>query len=1155
MGDSSKRVLWVNGFEANSVYGFPSNYISTTKYNALSFFPKSLFEQFKRIANIYFLITAILQCIPAISPLNPFSAIAPLVIVISISMIREGVEDYLRYKADQATNSTPTHVYSSGKFAQVPFKDVQVGHIVLVNKDETFPCDLILLSSAYENGIAYIETANLDGEKNLKQRQAFTPTQGKFTNENIIRMHSRVECEPPNPRIYAFSGVIDYRGKSYSLDKKNILLSGAQLRNTPWAIGFSVYTGNDTKLRQNMMERRFKQSRVEKKVNLYIMFILAWQFCMCFVLAILGGNWTAKYHDDHYYLDESEYEAPLRGFLNFFTYFLLLNTMLPISLIVSLELIKLCQAFFMNNDLEMYSELRDRQCKVSASSLNEELGMIQHIFSDKTGTLTMNKMEFKFCTVGYTRYGDNLALMSREYSRRPTYQTREVLFSFQGKLLQKHLIEGGPPVDDVEMYEGEDDMLKLNNHGEMIDQFLRCLSLCHECLMDKDDLGDVMYIGQSPDEIALVDCARHLGYKYIAVKDKDCRLEIWKDSQKVTEPYERLSIMEFNSDRKRNSVVVRHKETGKYFLYMKGADNVMLKRMNRENSKKLLNHIKQDLNTYAERGLRTLVVAMKPLSEEEYHAWNKKFEEANCAIDDREAKLDQVAEEIEKDVYLLGCTAVEDKLQEEVPSTIQDLLKAGVSVWMLTGDKLETASNIGKTCSLLDENMAVMECPSATLENALRNMIRVVDEFERRKHEKKCALVIEGDVLEYILYDHNSPEKRLKSPDITQHPDKLQAATELREHFLTVAKMCNTVICCRVSPGQKREVVKLMKEQGNIITLAIGDGANDVPMILEADVGVGLYGEEGMQSVQASDYAIGEFRFLWDLVLLHGRFNYLRQSEMIIYFFYKNIVFTIPQFFFGFYCAYSGQTVYDDWYITFYNMVFTSLPLMIRALFEKDIDVPTRRKLKEVIPPADILSPNNDEEGIRPIPNTPYHKVRSEHPSNYDMGRENKVFTVKNFGLNLFTGLIHSTIIFFIPLYTAQNGILKSNGRNQDFWSVSITSFTCIILIVDLKLAVSTRLWNKIHFFTITCLSLVLYFAFIFFYDQYSPLPSRFTLQELASSAYFYLNIIVTVSLVLSLDIAAGFFRRAFWPTKAEKLQNYLKREVSKKKVNVENSE
>lgn len=286
---SSKRTLYANGFEANRTRDFPSNYVSTTKYNIITFFPLSLMEQFKRLPNVYFLITAILQSIPIISPLSSYTAIAPFVFVLSVSLIRDGFEDWLRYRSDKETNSTKTRIYLGGKFQDFTFKDIHVGNLVLVEKDESFPCDLVMISNSSDNGIGYIETSTLDGEKALKPRQALAATFDDVKRDDHIRMFSLIECEHPNAKIYEFSGSLEYNGKKASIDKNNLLLAGAFLRNTDWVIGVAVYTGSETKLRMNLMKRKFKQSQIERKVNKYIIGILGIQFVFCFIMAICSG--------------------------------------------------------------------------------------------------------------------------------------------------------------------------------------------------------------------------------------------------------------------------------------------------------------------------------------------------------------------------------------------------------------------------------------------------------------------------------------------------------------------------------------------------------------------------------------------------------------------------------------------------------------------------------------------------------------------------------------------------------------------------------------------------------------------------------------------------------------------------------------------------
>lgn len=230
--NENRRALYANGNEVNQIYNFPTNYVSTTKYNVISFIPKCLFVQFKKVANIYFLVAAFLQSIPAISPLSPISAIAPLGFVLCVALLREGLEDYFRFKSDKEINSIPVNIYINGIFTQTRCDQLKVGQIVLIRKNDPIPCDIIMLSNSSENSTAFIETSTLDGEKTLKPRQAFSKTAGLINDKSFIRFFSLVECDPPNPRIYQFSATLEFESKKYPVDKNNLLLGGAFLRNT-----------------------------------------------------------------------------------------------------------------------------------------------------------------------------------------------------------------------------------------------------------------------------------------------------------------------------------------------------------------------------------------------------------------------------------------------------------------------------------------------------------------------------------------------------------------------------------------------------------------------------------------------------------------------------------------------------------------------------------------------------------------------------------------------------------------------------------------------------------------------------------------------------------------------------------------------------------
>ena len=397
--------------------------------------------------------------------------------------------------------------------------------------------------------------------------------------------------------------------------------------------------------------------------------------------------------------------------------------------------------------------------------------------------------------------------------------------------------------------------------------------------------------------------------------------------------YKKLQIIEFSSDRKRETIIVKNPE-GTIVLYCKGADSIIEKRLSNKSSSQILAQSKNYVEKFSAQGLRTLFIAMKVLSEKEYNKFEKELNEAMMSLENKDEKVNEVCDKMEQNLFLIGTTIVEDKLQNKVPETIRDLRLAKIKIWMLTGDKMNTAYNIGLSCNLISKSMKIFNICGIeprkdpnTLEIINKNeRDEVILTFGKEYHKFKGEFDSMQKIPQFgILVD----EKALLT---INEDDKIQNI------FLDIAKDAVAVICCRVSPLQKSQVVKMMKKYSpNCKTLAIGDGGNDVSMIMEAHIGVGIYGEEGMRAVQSSDYAIGEFRFLHSLLLIHGRTNYMRNAECILYFFYKNFVFTFLQFIFGFYCNFTGQTIIDDWFISLFNLLFTSLPLGARALLDHDV--------------------------------------------------------------------------------------------------------------------------------------------------------------------------------------------------------------------------
>lgn len=845
------RTIFLNNPPANKENKYMNNHVSTAKYNVATFLPKFLFEQFSKYANLFFLFTAGLQQIPNLSPTNKYTTIGPLLVVLAVSAGRELVEDYRRKSADKSLNLSKTRILRGSSFQDTKWVNVAVGDIVRVESEEPFPADLVLLASSEPEGLCYIETANLDGETNLKIKQAIPETSTLVSPAELSRLGGKVRSEQPNSSLYTYEATLTMQAgggeRELPLQPDQLLLRGATLRNTPWVHGIVVFTGHETKLMRNATATPIKRTAVEKQLNIQILMLVG----ILLTLGIISSSGDLIVRntraDELSYADYS-YVFPVKQFFfDMITYWVLFSALVPISLFVTIEVVKYWQAILINDDLDMYYEPTDTPAVCRTSSLVEELGQVEYIFSDKTGTLTCNQMEFKQCSIGGIQYADEVP-----EDRRATMQ------------------------DDVEVgvhdFKRLAENLKTHESRTAIHHFLALLSTCHTVIPEKTEEkgGKIKYQAASPDEGALVEGAVLMGYQFTARKPRSVQITVAGEQLE----YELLAVCEFNSTRKRMSTIFRCPD-GKIRCYCKGADTVILERLSKDNP-----HVDvtlQHLEEYATEGLRTLCLAMREIPEQEYQEWWKVFDKAQTTVSgNRSDELDKAAELLERDFYLLGATAIEDRLQDGVPETIHTLQEAGIKVWVLTGDRQETAINIGMSCKLVSEDMTLLivneENAIATRDNLQKKLDAIRTQGDGIVELETLALVIDGKSLTYAL------------------------ERDMEKLFLDLAVMCKAVICCRVSPLQKALVVKLVKRHLKAILLAIGDGANDVSMIQAAHIGVGISGMEGLQAARSADVAIGQFRYLRKLLLVHGAWSYQRISRVILYSFYKNIVLYMTQF-------------------------------------------------------------------------------------------------------------------------------------------------------------------------------------------------------------------------------------------------------------------
>ncbi|XP_014251342.1 phospholipid-transporting ATPase ID [Cimex lectularius] len=1095
----TERRIKANDRQFNAQFKYANNYIKTSKYSLATFLPLNLFEQFQRLANFYFLCLMVLQMINVISSLTPITTAIPLIGVLCLTAIKDAYDDYERHASDAQVNNRVAYAIRDGKLVQGKWSQVRVGDIIRMENDEFVAADVLILSTSEPNGLCFIETAELDGETNLKSRQCLQETAAMGQDEEqIADFDGEIICEPPNNLLNKFDGTLTWKEKKYPLDNDKILLRGCILRNTDWCYGVVIFAGKDTKLMQNSGKTKFKRTSIDKLLNFIIIGIVFFLIAICLFCTVACGVWetmTGRYFQVYLPWDKLVPSDPIAGatiisLLVFFSYAIVLNTVVPISLYVSVEVIRLLQSFLINWDEKMYCEKRGIAAKARTTTLNEELGQIQYIFSDKTGTLTQNIMTFNKCSIVGTCYGDVFDKQTGEIIE-PNEYTPRVDFSFNLDYEPDFAFYDQALLDAVKGQKDND-----------VDLFFKVLALCHTVMPAERD-GKLIYQAQSPDEAALVSAARNFGFVFRERTPYSITIEVLGKK----EIHELLCILDFNNVRKRMSVILRHE--GKLRLYCKGADNVVYERLQRGNND--VKRITQEhLNKFAGDGLRTLCLAVRDLDEAYFNLWKQRHHEAAVALDNRDEKLDAIYEEIENNLTLIGATAIEDKLQEGVPQTVASLSSAGIKIWVLTGDKQETAINIGYSCQLLTDEMEVMIVDGHTVEEVTKQLAKCRDtlllgghpmaQHNNNSHPPISIITLTENGLKH----HNSEDDTslLFALLINGHSLVHVFHPQVEKVFLEVSTMCKSVICCRVTPLQKALVVELIKKSKKAVTLAIGDGANDVSMIKAAHIGIGISGLEGNQAMLASDYSIGQFRFLERLLLVHGRWSYYRMCKFLRYFFYKNFAFTLCHFWYAFFCGFSAQTVFDPMFIAVYNLFYTSLPVLSIGIFDQDV---------------------NDKNSI-------------VYPQLYTPGHTNLLFNKQEFLRSALYGFYTSCILFLVPYGTYKDEVSPRGHVLSDHMLLGSVVATILVIVVTAQVALDTSYWTVFNHITIWG-SLAWYFILDYFYNYVIGGSYVGSLTTAMSEYTFWFTTVLTVIVLLVPVLAWRFFFIDVFPSLSDRVR------------------
>lgn len=815
-------------------YPYPTNAISNAKYTAFTFLPIILFEQFKFFFNLYFLLVALSQIIPALRIGYLSSYIVPLGFVLTVTMSKEAWDDILRRRRDREANTELYNVLGDSAL-KIQAQHLKVGSLVQLHKDQRIPADMILLQSSESTGESFIRTDQLDGETDWKLRIACPLTQ-TVPPDQLKRI--TITASPPQKDIHTFLGGISFNNNSVGLSVDNTLWANTVLASGT-AIGCVIYTGIETRQALNTSRAGTKTGLLEIEIN-----SLSKILCSCVFLLSVGLVAITGFGENWY--------------IDVMRFLILFSTIIPVSLRVNLDLGKSVYAYQIEHDKSIPDTI------VRTSTIPEDLGRIEYLLTDKTGTLTQNDMEMKRIHVGTVSYaGDAMD---------------EVVQYVAGTSA------GGPR--------------SRRDIANRVKDIVYTLAICHSVTPSYEN-GIIEYQAASPDEIAIVKWTASVGLS-LAKRDRTS-LSLLHQASITTLEYEILYVFPFNSDNKRMGIIVRDKTKDEIWFMQKGADVVMAPIVQTND------WLDEETGNMAREGLRTLVVGRKRLQPFVLNEFETKYKEASMAMANRDAACAKVVSEyLEHDLELLGLTGVEDRLQKDMKPSLELLRNAGIKIWMLTGDKVETARCVAVSAKLVARGQFIQAVTKLSTQEAALEHINFLDQ------KQDACLLIDGESLGLML-------------------------THLKDEFVRVAVKLPAVIACRCTPQQKADVAILIKEATRKRVCCIGDGGNDVSMIQAADVGVGIVGKEGKQASLAADFSITQFCHLTKLLVWHGRNSYKRSAKLAQFVIHRGLIISVCQAVYSVASGLKPLALYQGWLMVGYATVYTMAPVFSLTL-DKDVD-------------------------------------------------------------------------------------------------------------------------------------------------------------------------------------------------------------------------
>lgn len=1024
----------LQGVRPNILSKHPDNCIVTSKYTFLNFLPKNIMHQFLNPSKLWFLLITVIEVQGLSDVTYQYGTLIPLLILLFLQITRDALKDYHCHKADYEINFRTYPIWDGSKFIVKFCKDILVGDIILLLDSDIVPADVVLLSVGNEEHNCYVDSLEIMGERSLKIKNPVREIQNIIdtieldtASSFLSHLDDDLFVSLPNRSFKHFLGKVklSISPKSTEISLRNVLLRDMKIVNTPWLFAICIYTGGDSKIWSNNLSKAKKVSQLTKKLEKWLL----WSFLLIFAISVINTIISRFSPVGNY----SWYEVFLGNILLF-------NHMIPISLALVMEFTTVFLSYLVNR--------RDSNIKLINADLCSNIGMIEYIITDKTGTLTQNKLKVALCVVDDKLYIQNPeAFVADSYER----QSSEEHFNEANRILSNYL---------GDIFSFSDLQTEVLNRPETSKymHFFYCIALCNLAFPQDNE-----YIALSEDDKVLAKTAEVFGFKVKARDEETCLIEIFGEDV----IFYVLGTQAFSSAHKKSRIVVKRAGASEVYMYLKG-DKIAME-SDFEN-----NHSTADIDQVIVE-YRSLYLGYKLLTRREVKQFVFEYSNAKLSLVNKEGRVESVFEIFDKDADFLGIVGLEDKVTEDTRQAIQTLKNAGIKFWVLSGDSEDSTMTAAFASGIVSKENKVLRLADLTSElDCLNYLETYTKEFIFPSYSPmRGSIDMEGRIVgvksQADVSISNSPvllqedfgfraaarkvtgvvrrAKRRSSVhpvisklSIFKHLTSLQGEFDPKEmnfvmsidsraleycmetsihlKYLIFLLFTAKAVCFHsLLPDQKIKIVKLIKcnFRFNPLVLAIGDSISDVGMIQQAHVGVGI---EGTAAANNADVTIKKFGDLQSLLLIHGHKQYIQTSKLILLSLYAVVLLEFQLAFYNIISGWNGSAVLDKNFLLVYKLIISILPILGLCLLDKD----------------------NSSTKIT--------------PQAYKVGIFNRLLSIKNLFLFILTALFQSVSTFVFSLLFFS--ISTEQGKGENALLIDICIFLVLSSTLFLSIVVET---------------------------------------------------------------------------------------------------